>query len=550
MGTKLKSRLSQLIRNRRSDSGFTMTDMLVASVITSVVVASGGVGVASMMDASTTSNAKSERRVEINHSLDFISSEIKVASQIDENGHSKTDAEISSNFTPPSEQVDTTTVSKALVLTLPGLDTPVVYYSAQPVSGKWSGPRVVYRWGPALNSDGTYEASDSSTWKHEALIDKIDGSGATPGCESGWTANGSAGFYACVDPNGKVAQINQIGQIKKLMGQTESYGMSLQAGTKGTTIDAMRSDITGGASIATLPSLPSPPSSPTPPPPDAFTTSGGVTTFASTSTMTVRNLGGDITCGAGGVKIPVSGTINVNTTTTTTTTTRQKINRKWTDVTTTKTENTPISGAPKALGTIGSDITFNNVPANAKLDITGAAGNNSVCNKYSYSANSATAQGSQVLTLVDGDTVPLFTPFGGQRTMESFMTSTSTNPLTGLPLLNATTGKVTLAKNQVIYLFELGTTSKTSSAYDMQDLVVLATITPTSTTTEAYTKCNNGVGNGSDGCTPGKSTAKDEKLYNIATGALTCTPATGNPCKENSSNVPAFKLPSGVTPKG
>jgi hypothetical protein len=574
MGTKLKSRLSQLIRNRRSDSGFTMTDMLVASVITSVVVASGGVGVASMMDASTTSNAKSERRVEINHSLDFISSEIKVASQIDENGHSKTDAEISSNFTPSSEQVDTTTVSKALVLTLPGLDTPVVYYSAQPVSGKWSGPRVVYRWGPALNSDGTYEASDSSTWKHEALIDKIDNSGATPACGSGWTANGSSGFYACVDPNGKVAQINQIGQIKKLMGQTEAYGMSLQAGTKGTTVDAMRSNITGGASVAALPSPsgtsssdpssndpsndpsddpsddPNDPSDPPPPPPEAFTSSGGVTTFTSTSTMTVRNLGGDITCGAGGVKIPVSGTINVNTTTTTTTTTRQKINRKWTDVTTTKTENTPISGAPKALGTIGSDITFNNVPANAKLDITGAAGNNSVCNKYSYSANSATAQGSQVLTLVDGDTVPLFTPFGGQRTMESFMTSTSTNPLTGLPLLNATTGKVTLAKNQVIYLFELGTTSKTSSAYDMQDLVVLATITPTSTTTEAYTKCNNGVGNGSDGCTPGNSTAKDEKLYNIATGALTCTPATGNPCKENSSNVPAFKLPSGVTPKG
>jgi hypothetical protein len=161
------------------------------------------------------------------------------------------------------------------------------------------------------------------------------------------------------------------------------------------------------------------------------------------------------------------------------------------------------------------------------------------------------------LTLVDGDVVPLFTPLGGQRTIDSFMKSTSTNPLTGLPLIDTTTGKVALAKNQVIYLFELGTTSKTSTAYDMQDLVVLATITPTTTTAAAYTntsssngKCNNGVGNGSDGCTPGNSTSKDEKLYNISTGALTCMPATGNPCKQNSTNVPAYLLPSGVTPKG
>lgn len=553
-----------LVGKEQSDKGFTLTDLLVAATVTSVVVALSGSSVASMLDASNTANAKSERRMEINRSLNFISSEIQTASSIDPTGSSKTNAEISSNFNPPSSQIDEDSVNKALVLTVPGLADPIVYYSATPKTGKWSGPQVVYRWGPTFNANGTYDSTDSSTWKHQALIDKVGGSTVTPTCSDG-TLSGNAAFYACVDPNGKTAEVSQLGQIKKLMGQPEIYGMSISTGIQGTKVASQVSNISGGASVAVLPTpvassssspspSPSPSSSPSTPPvapvlPPAFTSSSGVVTMASTSTMTVRNLGGAITCGPGGANIPVSGTININVTTTTTTTNRRGRS-------TTSTTTTPITGAPRALGAIGQDVTFNNVPAGARLDITGIAGNGSVCSRFSFSANSATSQGSQVLTLVDGDTVPLFTPFGGQRPIDSFMSSTSTNPLTGLPLIDTTTGKVALAKNQVIYLFELGTTSKSSTAYDMQDLVVLATITPTTTTTTAYTnssssnKCNNGVGNGSDGCTPGGSTSKDEKLYNIATGALVCTPAVGNPCKETSTTVPAYKLPTGVVPKG
>ena len=37
-------------------------------------------------------------------------------------------------------------------------------------------------------------------------------------------------------------------------------------------------------------------------------------------------------------------------------------------------------------------------------------------------------------------------------------------------------GKVKIAENEAIYLFELGTTNKKSSAFDLQDNVVLATV--------------------------------------------------------------------------
>lgn len=71
--------------------------------------------------------------------------------------------------------------------------------------------------------------------------------------------------------------------------------------------------------------------------------------------------------------------------------------------------------------------------------------------------------GSQVKALRNGDTAPNTAGFAGQVSAKAMLT----------PYLDATGKKVKLNSNQVIYLFELGTTSLTSSAFDMQDLVVL-----------------------------------------------------------------------------
>jgi hypothetical protein len=64
----------------------------------------------------------------------------------------------------------------------------------------------------------------------------------------------------------------------------------------------------------------------------------------------------------------------------------------------------------------------------------------------------------------------LFDPYGTQPPIDAFLTK----------YLDPATGKVKLAENQVIYLFELFTTNPSDplGTYDMQDLVVLATIAP------------------------------------------------------------------------
>jgi hypothetical protein len=64
--------------------------------------------------------------------------------------------------------------------------------------------------------------------------------------------------------------------------------------------------------------------------------------------------------------------------------------------------------------------------------------------------------------------VPNLKPYQNQATINSFLQG----------YINIKTQKVVLSSNQAIYLFELGTTDQRSSAWDMQDLVVLVSLLP------------------------------------------------------------------------
>lgn len=73
----------------------------------------------------------------------------------------------------------------------------------------------------------------------------------------------------------------------------------------------------------------------------------------------------------------------------------------------------------------------------------------------------ADSTSGQVLALRNGDTPPNVAGYGTQISAKEMLAPYLSN------------GKVTLKSNQVIYLFEIWTTDRSSSAYDMQDLVVL-----------------------------------------------------------------------------
>lgn len=422
MLTKITQKLRPLPA-KNTNRGFSLPELLIGALMTGLVVAGAGWGMVSMTTANTATAAEGERRTELNRAQEFMALEARQAERIFRDA---SEVEVLSFFDPPSAEVDTDTVQRILMLKMPGVATPVLYYIAEPAADNttWRGPNVVYRWGPAFDINGDYTNSDApEDWEHEPLIDLIDNTASATNCDDGWTANpsnGATGFYACVDPTGKLAEINYAGRINYALEQTDSYSASSKA-------FARPSDLSFGGSGP------------------GFVTSDGVITITGRSTMAVEVLGGDITCGAGGPVVPTQGTLNFTlgdqTTHETFTGTAQSID----------------------VGTVNPGTT---------LTVTGkaqGASSSGSCKNYQFTAESDEDHGTQVLVLMDGDTPPLFSPFGGQRPIDTFLQD----------YIDPDTGKVTIAPNQAIILYELGTTNDKSSAYDMQDLVVLATVTPT-----------------------------------------------------------------------
>jgi type II secretory pathway pseudopilin PulG len=88
--------------------------------------------------------------------------------------------------------------------------------------------------------------------------------------------------------------------------------------------------------------------------------------------------------------------------------------------------------------------------------------------KKFYMEKASNPANQNVMVLRNGDSVPDISGFENQDGLESYIQNH----------INTETKKVTIAANQAILLFELGTTNMNSSAADFQDMVVLVTMTP------------------------------------------------------------------------
>ncbi len=78
----------------------------------------------------------------------------------------------------------------------------------------------------------------------------------------------------------------------------------------------------------------------------------------------------------------------------------------------------------------------------------------------------------QVKVLRNGDLVPDIRPYQNQTAAKEYLAT----------YIDPETRRVTIAENQAIFLFELGTTSLTTAAADFQDLVVLITLSQSGST--------------------------------------------------------------------
>ncbi|MGK7882425.1 MAG: hypothetical protein AB4060_20330 [Crocosphaera sp.] len=388
----------RLIKKNNPYAGFTLTQLLAGSLLSSLVITIAGWGLVHFLSVDQKASAKGDIQYNSNRALAFIADEVKLATTIESDAVAALAK--AREFTLPDG------AQPILVLQLRDLPEPVIYYTKE-AEGVWDGPYMMERWGPGFEADGEYDSTDINnpeTWESDVVIDRIDDTPENPNCPRDWQAsntNSTRGFNACVNPQKKLVKLN-------LATTTDNTTWNENVNYQVETMAFARSS-------------------------PMFTVMNNGLTINTPSDVKFEVLGGEITCGAGGENVTVQTNLYINQ------------NKETWDT------NSPLTLSEQAAGT-----TF---------DVESISDGRPNCN-INMEVSTDDENTSQVMVLVNGDDVPDITPFANQNTIDFFLQEYVEDD------------KIKIAENQAIYLFELGTTNEESSAFDLQDNVVLATVDP------------------------------------------------------------------------
>ena len=175
---------------RPQSKGFTLLELLIASIMSFFVISATGFAILIMTRQSLVTDISSDLTFNTSRAADFIADEVKQSSFI-------------STATVPACTLggnDQLVFSLAIAST----QANVVYYSKTPPpsSPPWRGPSSIYRCGPSLNGDGSLNPSSTVA---NILLDSVSTSTAattTPACPLGTTkrpTTPTAGFFLCVN---------------------------------------------------------------------------------------------------------------------------------------------------------------------------------------------------------------------------------------------------------------------------------------------------------------------------------------------------------------
>jgi prepilin-type N-terminal cleavage/methylation domain-containing protein len=431
------SQLQRHFKGPTPSQGFTLIELLLSAALVSSAAVIGGMGLTSIITSSTAVNEESERHDELNRALDFITAEIRNATSVSADPPPPSAA--FSTATPPAT-IKADTIQPILSLkTDAGND--IVYYVAELASSQdslWRGPKVIYRW-HEFTDDGLRITNEAL--KHHILIDSLDNEAQTQNaitCPSG--LKGAAlskstiqklGFYACVDNANKMASLFQIGRVDKALEKTESMFKRTQAYSRAT---------------ETLNRTPIIPGIPTPPSPGGreagpplVPTSGGYEVKWDLAEFELSHRGGAITCGVRGPTIPTVATVVFDRPDNTTTTLELNV---------------------------GNVVVARDIPKGTKVSFTASRQPIGNCGAYTVNTNFHT--NTQIIALGNGAAIPLYDPYEDQDKIGTFLAN------------HIVEDKISIADNQQVFLFELGEpySSNPGPAYDFQDLVLLADLTP------------------------------------------------------------------------
>jgi type II secretory pathway pseudopilin PulG len=435
--------------------GFTIVELLIAASLTSMVIGVAGYALLNMITLNTKARADSTLAYDVNRSVEFISEEIKTAQEV------KPDAAAAA-----SEITDFSLPSDAPpILVLPLNNGKNVVYYSQPASKPWGGDQVVKRWGPDFDENGDYDDSTLNTpsaWSHSVLMDYVsDQTVDKDQCPVNWQMthnDATRGFYACVPTTGATTSLVQLGMMADaphVVGSSSLYAAQTNVYTRSSSgiTGGIKLECEGNTCIAESPDKGTNGEDNSDTDSQTFGTNGEDNSGTDSQTfgtdanldknkivvavdanVNLKILGSQITCDAYGDSIPVTAYVRITDTNGTTQFTLDNNNSE------------------KTVSVNGGSV----------INITAVAKGGS-CEHSNFATT--TTNSNKVVALLNGDDVPSIAPFADQASITSLVQ----------PYVSG--GKMTMASNEVIHLFELGTNSTSSDAFDLQDLVVSTSIT-------------------------------------------------------------------------
>lgn len=395
------------------DNGYTLSELMIAASLTLLVTGVAGFGFQAVLQSYQKDQASNVTFSRINNTLKLVSDEIYSAIRVE------VDVAEAVTEKAPSLSLPTGAIP-VLALQMPDVFERVVYYIDEPDSDSKLAPKVLFRWGPAYDENGQYESDEiekPELWVSSAVSDLVTSDPIEePDCPPGdWQANppsNAEGFYSCINTKTPgLVQLYMTSTIERTIGDPVSKSMSTSAFARAKQKQGIGENI------------------------PKFQIVDNTLTLKDPAKVTFEVLGGEITCGPGGPKVPVTTSLYLND----------------------KTESEPWD--------ITQPLTLPNLDSETTINIESIA-DAPFCGNYYFEVSSKDSTSKQLTVLMNGDFVPDITPFDNQNTIDDFLEDYIED------------GKIKLADNQAIYLFELGTTNKNSSAFDLQDNVVLGTIEP------------------------------------------------------------------------
>jgi len=229
----------------RKEEAFTIPELVTGLVIAGVVV-TAGISLSSMIQRSsredllsTTEISKTD--VALNQIVDEVNQSKKVLIDPSElpSGCSAGGGDMFLAFQLPAQaygkgeyQTQNTSTGAKTIAEQNALLCPIVIGLKSPARGE-RGPRVVYRYGPGIDSKGFYQPTSIIPVQTLPILEGVSTniSGAPMSCRNGWKRIAMYGFEACIDPYRRTVEMSVSKVIPTATGALSRFVKRTAAGS-------------------------------------------------------------------------------------------------------------------------------------------------------------------------------------------------------------------------------------------------------------------------------------------------------------------------------